>query len=401
MTEPTAPAPEPPAAELKRTPLYPFHVAHHGRLVPFSGWEMPLYFAGILEEHHAVRNGVGLFDVGHMGIVTIRGEHAADLLSRRTTVNAAKILPGNCRYGFLPNADGAIVDDLIVTRLDANDPKRPEFLTVPNAGRAAKVVELLTEHRRPDTTVEVHNGPVTILAVQGPGSRALLEKIFGWSLAGLKFYTARLFPANPQSKVPKEGTIGPSFPASLKDGIHVSRTGYTGELGYELFVPAALAVPIAEKILAAGGVPCGLGARDTLRLEKGYLLSGQDFNLDRTPLEAGQEKFVDFDHPFVGHEVMEGQRKNGLKVRIAGITVKEAGAIPRHGTPVGAGDQVVAHATSGGLSPSLQYGVALAYLPLPLGEVGTKLWLDLRGKHVPAEVAALPFLPAGGGRKPT
>jgi aminomethyltransferase len=394
MSEATPPTPAPPAAELKRTPLYPFHLAHHGRMVPFSGWEMPLYFGGILEEHHAVRTGVGLFDVGHMGIVTVRGPHAADLLSRRTTVNAARVAPGNCRYGFLPNADGAIVDDLIVTRLDANDPNRPEFLTVPNAGRAEKVVELLAEHRRPDTAVDVHNGPVTILAVQGPGSRALLETLFGWSLSGLKFYTARLFPATPRSSLPREGTIGPSFPASLDGGIHVSRTGYTGELGYELFVPAASAVPIADRLVAGGAVPCGLGARDTLRLEKGYLLSGQDFNRDRTPLEAGQEKFVDFDHAFVGREVLEAQRKDGVKVRVAGIEVKESGAIPRHGTPVGLGDQVVAHVTSGGLSPTLRYGIALAYLPIPLDAVGTSVWLDLRGRHVPGKVVGLPFLAA-------
>ena len=399
MTE-TLATPEPVATgPLRRTALHPFHVRHGARLVPFNGWEMPLYYTGILDEHRAVRSSVGLFDVGHMGIVTVAGGHAAGLLSRRTTANAERIDPGQCRYTFLTEFTGTILDDLLVTRLDDRDPHAVEFLAVPNAGRAAKVVEILTEHRAPDTEVAVHNDAVTILAVQGPGARTLLESVFPWSLAELKFYHARFFPdagAGPASA----GRVGGHLAEVGAGSLLVSRTGYTGELGYELFVPGPAADAIAERIVAAGARPCGLGARDTLRLEKGYLLSGQEFNRDRTPLEAGQERFVDFDHPFVGREVLEAQRRDGPAVRLVGLTVDAPGAIPRHGTPIRHGDAVVAHATSGGLSPTLGHGIALAYLPAPLQAVGTRLSAEIRGREVPAVVTALPFLPAPSGRRP-
>jgi aminomethyltransferase len=394
------PGPSGPAPALKRTALYPFHLARQAHLVPFGGWEMPLYYRSILDEHRAVRETVGLFDVGHMGIVTVTGGHAPALLSRRTTANADRIAPGQCRYSFLTEFNGAILDDLLITRLDAHDPRAPSFLVVPNAARAAKVVDILREHRRPDTEIVVHNPGITILAVQGPSSRELLEAQFGWSLGGLKFYHGRFFPSGKPGELPAEGVVGHPFPETLDRAFYVSRTGYTGELGYEMFLPADAAVPIAERLVGAGAVPCGLGARDTLRQEKGYLLSGQDFNRDRTPLEAGQDRFVEFDHPFVGREALEAERKAGTPVRWSGIRTDEADAIPRHGTPILFGDRVVAHATSGGRSPTLQTGIALAYLPPPLDAVGTALALEIRGRAVPAHVVALPFLASGGARRP-
>ncbi|HYK92810.1 MAG TPA: glycine cleavage system aminomethyltransferase GcvT [Thermoplasmata archaeon] len=388
-----------PSAPLRETPLHPFHVARRAHMVPFNGWEMPLYFDGIIPEHRAVREGAGFFDVGHMGIVSVSGEHGSDLLSRRTTANAAKIAPGQCHYSFLTEFNGAILDDLLITHLDGGDAHARQFLVVPNAGRATKVVELLTEHRRPDTTIVLHNGAVTILAVQGPRSREILESVFGWKLDGLKFYTSRFFPSGPGSPIPAEGVVGLRFPQALDSSIFVSRTGYTGELGYELFVPGTDAVALAGRLVAAGVVPCGLGARDTLRMEKGYLLSGQDFNRDRTPLEAAQERFVDLDHPFVGRDALEAQAKEGVKVRFAGLLVDEPGAIPRHGTPIHHGADVVASATSGGHSPTLQKGIALAYLPRPLDAPGTELSLELRGRSVPARVVPLPFLAAAKERR--
>lgn len=402
MTEEIPPmeAAAPPAGPLRRTALYPFHVARSAHLVPFGGWEMPLYYRSILDEHRAVRTGVGLFDVGHMGIVTVAGGHAGALISRRTTANAERIAPGQCRYSFMTEFSGAILDDLLITRLDAHDPRTPVYLVVPNAARTPKVVEVLTEHRRPDTDLSVHNPGTTILAVQGPGSRALLESLFGWSLAGLKFYHGRFFPAAGGTDVPPDGVVGRAFPQSLDRLVYVSRTGYTGELGYELFVRADDAVPIAERLVGLGAVPCGLGARDTLRQEKGYLLSGQDFNRDRTPLEAGQDKFVEMDHPFVGREALEAELKAGLPVRWVGIRTDDVDAIPRHGTPILSAGRVVAHATSGGRSPTLQAGIALGYLPPPLDAVGTEVALEIRGKAVPAHVVALPFVPSGGARRP-
>ncbi len=397
MSAPT-PAPARPAAPLRTSPLAHFHQVHGGHLVPFAGWEMPLYFTSILAEHRAVREGVGVFDVSHMGIITLTGASAAELLSRRTTANILAEPPGQVRYTFFPEAGGAIVDDLLVSRLDSGTDLTREFLVVPNAAHADEIDEILRQHRAPDTTIGRWNGKVAILAVQGPRSRTVLEHLFGWHLGGLGFYRTAAFPAEP-GRGELSGRLRVSFPKDLGHEILVSRTGYTGERGYELFVRAEAAEAVAERLLGAGAVPCGLGARDTLRLEQGYLLSGQDFHRDRTPLEAGQEKFVDFAHPFVGKAALEKQRDEGPKVRFVGLSVSEPGAIPRHGTPVRAGGAVVGEVTSGGLSPTLQHGIALAYLPPALGTPGTEVTLVLRGREVPAQVVPLPFRapPAPGG----
>jgi aminomethyltransferase len=379
--------------ELLRTSLYPFHVGRSAKLVPFGGWEMPLYYEGILPEHRAVRDAAGLFDVGHMGILTATGTTAAALLSRRTTANVARIEPGQVRYTFLLDATGAIVDDLLISRVDDGTGPTPQYLVVPNAATAPFVFDLLREHRYPTTALVRHNGAVTILAVQGPRSRALLEQLGGWSLAGLGFYHARWFP-KVAGAAPSAGALGLSFPEGLATHWFVSRTGYTGELGYEIFVPAADAIPLAERLVAAGVRPCGLGARDTLRLEKGYLLSGQDFHRDRSPLEAGQDRFVELDHEFVGRPVLDQQKAEGVKERLTGLRVEAPGAIPRHGTPVLSKGAPVGLVTSGGISPTLGIGIALAYLPPALASLGARFDLELRGRTVPAEVVALPFLAA-------
>jgi len=381
----TAPTP------LLHTPLYEFHRRHGGHLVPFAGWEMPLYYTSILAEHKAVRESVGLFDVAHMGLLRVEGGHASALLARRTTANVPKLEPGQARYTFLLESTGAIVDDLLITRLDSGVELVPTFLTVPNASRAAEIEEILRQHRGPDTTVERLNDRATLVAVQGPGSRALLERTFGWDLSGLPFYHARWFPATPGSGA-WTGRLGPHPPEGLADEFLVSRTGYTGELGYEILMRPDRAGATAEAIVRAGATPVGLGARDTLRLEKGFLLSGQEFHRDHTPIEAGQDRFVDFDHEFVGRPTLEQQRTEGPAVRLVGIEVTEAGAIPRHGTPIAAPGGVSTTATSGGPSPGLGHGIALGYLPRAIAVPGTELTLNLRGRDVPGRVVPLPFV---------
>ncbi|MCI4360880.1 MAG: glycine cleavage system aminomethyltransferase GcvT [Thermoplasmata archaeon] len=394
MTEPTTTP-----ATLLRTALFSFHVAHGAHLVPFAGWEMPLYYDSILAEHQAVRQHVGLFDVSHMGVLTVAGGHSADLLGRRTTANVGKLLPGQVRYTFLLDAGAEIVDDLLISRIDDGTHPDPSFLVVPNAAHASEVYDLLRSHRRPDTTVQHLNPNVAILAVQGSAARGLLETLFGWRLGGLKYYTSRRFPAERTDGPAADGVLGTTLPADLAHHFLVSRTGYTGEAGYEIFVPAGKAASVAEEIVAAGAKPCGLGARDTLRLEKGFLLSGQDFHLDRSPLEAGQDRFVEMDHEFVGRVALEKQRTDGLALRLVGLLVEEPNAIPRHGTPVVHDGKVIAQVTSGGLSPSLDKGIALAYLPPALAAPGTEVGLDLRGRTVPARVHALPFYPPSPARR--
>jgi aminomethyltransferase len=383
------------AVALRRTPLYAFHLRHHAQMVPFAGWEMPLHYGSIVEEHRAVRSSVGLFDVSHMGILSVRGTSAPALLSRRTTANTSKIAPGQCRYTFLLDAAGEIVDDLILTRVDeAQGEAPPAFVVVPNAARADKIRDLLHEHRRPDTDVERYNDDVAIVAVQGPESRATLERLWGWSLRGLPPFHARYFPWPAGPTGPTVGRLSDDpFPSPLKEHALVSRTGYTGELGFELFVRGAVADEIAERLVAAGVRPVGLGARDTLRLEKGFLLSGQDFHEDRTPLEAGQERFIEFDHPFVGREALLKQKETGVTVRWVGLTLTDPSAIPRHGQVILAEGQPTGSVTSGGFSPTLQRGIALGYVAAPAAANGTSLTIDIRGRPVAATVVPLPFVP--------
>ncbi|MGA8303681.1 MAG: glycine cleavage system aminomethyltransferase GcvT [Thermoplasmata archaeon] len=387
------PAAPPRATALRRTALFDFHQRHRAHLVPFAGWEMPLYYESILAEHRAVRTGVGLFDVSHMGLLTVEGARAAALLSRRTTANVESEEPSQVRYTFLLDATGGIVDDLLITRLDTGAELVRSFLAVPNAGRADEVEQILRQHRTPDTTITRWNPRFALLAVQGPGSRNLLQQTFGWDLAGLSFYHARRFPAEGTDS-DRSGAVGVSLPDDLERSIVVSRTGYTGELGYELLVRGETADRLAERLVGAGAQPCGLGARDTLRLEKGYLLSGQDFHRDHSPIQARQERFVAFDHPFVGRPALEKEVADGPAVRLVGLELAVEGAIPRHGTPVRVDGKPVTEVTSGGLSPDLGHGIALAYLPPALAHAGATVALDIRGQEVPATVVDLPFVKA-------
>jgi aminomethyltransferase len=380
----------PPPVHLQRTPLTEFHVRHGAHLVPFAGWEMPLYYTSILAEHKAVREGVGLFDVSHMGVISVSGGHAAGLLARRTTANVLRLTPGQVRYTFFLETTGGIVDDLLVSRLDDGSSLAREYLAVPNAARADEVEEILRQHRLPDTTLVRWNGKTAMIAVQGPRSRELLERTFAWDLSGLGFYRAAWFPSEAGTDEPA-GHLGLSLAQGLARSHLVSRTGYTGERGYEIILRAEQSDAVAEGLLAGGAVPCGLAARDTLRLEQGYLLSGQEFHRDHTPLEAGQDRFVEFDHEFVGRAALETQRAEGPSVRLVGLEVRTPGAIPRHGTPVRIGDTSVGALTSGGLSPTLQYGIALAYLPREQSAPGTEVTLSIRDRDVPARVVPLPF----------
>ncbi len=230
MTLPT-PAPSRPAPPLRTTALHAFHVAHGGHMVPFAGWEMPLYYEGIIAEHRAVRTGVGLFDVSHMGVITALGATAAALLARRTTCNVPRLVPGQVRYTFLLDATGAIIDDLLVTRLDNGAVPEQGFLVVPNAANASAVFDLLRSHRLPDTALAWHNPDVSILAVQGPKARATLEAMFGWDLSGLKFYHARRFPSHGPEARGSKGDLGAPALPDLAHSHWVGRTGYTGETG--------------------------------------------------------------------------------------------------------------------------------------------------------------------------
>lgn len=361
-------------ATLCRTPLHAAHVAMGARMVPFAGWDMPVQYSGIVEEHKAVRQSAGVFDISHMGQFLVSGMGAEAFLNRALTNDIAKLQPGQGQYTLLLNDHGGVIDDLIAYRTSER-----EFFLVVNASRItedwAQLQSLLTE----DEKVQMANASEATagLAVQGPRSREVAAAIFG---------DADAFPAHNTILV----TMSESGPMWL------CGTGYTGEEGFEFFMPAATAAAWFERIVAAvkaaGGVPCGLGARDTLRLEMGYPLNGNDLSEDRTPLQAGLGFFVDLDKgDFVGRAALAAQTAAGLPDKLAAFRMTGAAPPPRPHYPVAHAGEIVGEVCSGTQSPSLSAGIGMAYLPLSAAAIGTAIEIEIRGRRFPAEVVKKPF----------
>jgi aminomethyltransferase len=353
---------------LKRTALHALHVELGARMVEFAGYDMPVQYTGILEEHEAVRTAAGIFDVSHMSNLWVTGPHATDTLSKALVADASRIPVGGTKYSVALRDDATILDDLYVFHL----PKG--YHVIPNAGMNEAVAQRIRQMGQ--APVEDATDRTAILALQGPKSPIILEEVVGRSFDDLKRFHLTQAPA-------------------LGQDAFISRTGYTGEDGFELVFPAANARDVFERLLKAGkphGLqPVGLGARDTLRLEKGYCLAGNEFAGGRTPLEAGLSWLVAWDHEFAGKGPLEKQRATGPKQKLAGLKVAGKG-IPRHGMPVQAGGHVVGVVTSGTHSPTLQTGIALAYVEKEHAGVGTRLAIDVRGKSVDADVVKLPFV---------
>lgn len=339
-----------------------------GRITDFHGWELPIQYASIVAEHQAVRTAVGVFDVSHMGQLLFSGRAAQEHLDALVGRDVMAIKVGHCRYTAFLDVQGQMVDDIIVSRLDAE-----RVIAVPNAGGLEAVRALVMEgapegiHDLSDLT--------SCIAIQGPDSKRVITEVIGME-PKLRFWRLR------------------EIPDLAGEGDHelalVSRTGYTGEWGYELLLPNEMAGEVWDRIIAAGAVPCGLGARDTLRLEMGYLLSGQDFAADRTPVEAAQDTMLTWEKAFRGKTRMSEQQVDpDLKV-LRGIRCHDRG-IPRPGDAVIRGDEEVALLTSGTQSPSLGTGIGLAYLPRTL-EVGTRVLIRGKRRDLAAVIASLPFL---------
>lgn len=393
-----------------RTPLYDWHAAAGARLIEFGGWEMPLQYTSIVEEHLAVRRDAGLFDVSHMGKLLVTGASARAFLDQLSANDVPTAL-GRARYTQLLRENGTIIDDLIITTLS---PTR--FFVVCNAGPRLTVMAWLEAHRPPDVRVEDLTLSHLCLALQGPKAPALLQRFTHADLSQLRPFWGTAI----DFYLPESGATGTGVPPEMKgwgwdlgdrlmaaaDGLRetptsggprfvVTRTGYTGEAGFELFPPALPGQGVWVSLLSAGadaGVkPVGLGARDTLRLEKGYLLSGQDFTGAQTPLEVNSAWIVKWDRPFLGRQALEDQRARDDYPRLVGLRMTGRG-IPRHGCAVLADGTRIGGVTSGTMSPSLRVGIALASVDPRYAASGTPLHVDVRGSPHPAQVVRLPFL---------
>ena len=354
-------------------------------MVPFAGWEMAVQFAGLVAEHQAVRSSCGVFDISHMGVVTLRGDGPKDALQALVPTDLFRIGPGEACYTVLLNAAGGIRDDLIVyDRGQRNG--QAELLLVINAACADADIAWLRSQLEPaGITITDRKGDGVLLALQGPEAINRLEALSGASLSGLPRFGHRDLSLN-----------GTAQGAAAGAQAFVGRTGYTGEDGCELLLDRAAGLALWQQLLGEGVTPCGLGARDTLRLEAAMHLYGQEMDASTTPLEAGLGWLVHLEmpKPFIGREVLERQTAEGVRKRLVGLKL-QGRAIARHGYPVLLNDQVVGEVTSGTWSPSLGEAIALAYVPPAAAKLGTELAVQIRGKSEPAVVVKRPFYRRG------
>jgi aminomethyltransferase len=358
---------------LKRTALHATHLAHGARMVPFGGWDMPVEYSGITAEHLAVRTAAGLFDVSHMGQIELAGPNALAAVQHLTSNDAAKLQVNQAQYSALTTPDGTFVDDVLVYRMGPS-----HYLLVVNASNIEKDHAWIVQHAPAAGDVAVVNSSdrYALVAVQGPKARAIVQGLTAIPLETMKYYWFA------------HGEI-----AGIRGT--VSRTGYTGEDGYEVFVPPAQAPALWEALMQAGAshglVPCGLGARDTLRLEAAMRLYGNDMDESTTVLECDLGWIVGWNKPaFLGHEVLRTQKAEGVRRIIVGFEMVDR-AIARHGHPVRHQGREVGQVTSGTQTPFLKKAIGMAYVPTALAAPGTDLEIDVRGRAARARVVPLPF----------
>jgi aminomethyltransferase len=359
------------AAALRRTPLHDAHVRAGARMVPFAGWDMPVQYEGVRQEHIAVRTGVGLFDVSHMGEIETRGPRADEFLRHLLTNDIAKVGPGGAQYSLLCRDDGGVLDDLFTYRF-APEGGEEGFLTVVNASNAESDFDWFRRQADSWEGVEVvdRSPDYAMLALQGPTALDALAGVLDEGAAPERFHHAEAVVAG--------------VPAL------VCRTGYTGEDGVELLLDPDAAPPVWDALVERGARPAGLGARDTLRLEVCYPLYGNDLTTDRTPIEAGLKWACALDNDFVGAERIRAQVEQGTDEKLVPFVFTGPG-IPRQGLEVRHDGERVGSVTSGTLSPCLDVGIGMAYVAADLTEPGTDLIVDVRGKERPARVSSKPL----------
>ncbi|MBA2721213.1 MAG: glycine cleavage system aminomethyltransferase GcvT [Chloroflexi bacterium] len=361
------------AAALHHTPLEARHEALGARLIDFAGWLMPVQYAGILDEHRAVRERAGLFDLSHMGELFIEGPEAGAALAFALVTDPPALAEGRAHYSMIVGPDGGIIDDLIVYRLAAE-----RFLVVANASNAHVVSDALAERlARFKAVLDDRSMATALIAIQGPRSVEIVRPLTDVDLDALRYYAIA------------DGSVA-GIPGL------VARTGYTGEDGFEIFVETSRAAELWDALLAAGAAdglaPIGLGARDTLRLEAGMPLYGNELDRSTNPFEANLGRVVKLAKrgDFVGRAALEKVAASGVTRRLVGLVMRGRG-IARHGYPIHAGTRATGVVTSGTQSPSLGEAVALGYVATADAEPGTMVEVEIRGQRVPAEVVALPF----------
>ena len=359
--------------DLKYIPLNDLHAKLGGKMVPFAGYNMPVRYSSDIEEHMAVRNGVGVFDVSHMGEFTVKGPQALDLIQRVTSNDASKLADGQAQYSCLPNETGGIVDDLIVYKIKDND-----YLIVVNASNIEKDWNWISKFNTKGAEMKNISDDICLFAVQGPKAAGVLQKLTTTDLSTIKYY---------------HFAIG-EF-AGVKDVV-ISNTGYTGAGGFEIYVNKQYAEKVWNDIFEAGKdeniKPIGLGARDTLRLEMGFCLYGNDIDDTTSPLEAGLGWITKFTKDFTNSAAIKKQKEEGVSKKLVGFKMVDKG-IPRHDYSIkDAAGNVIGKVTSGTMSPVLGIGIGLGYVATANAAVGSDIYIDVRGRALKAQVSKLPLI---------
>lgn len=359
--------------EVKHIPLNDLHIQLGGKMVPFAGYSMPVRYSSDIEEHMTVRKGVGVFDVSHMGEFTIKGPHALDLIQRVTSNDASKLVSGQAQYTCLPNDKGGIVDDLLVYKINHND-----YFLVVNASNIEKDWNWISRFNTKGAEMKNISDEMCLFAVQGPKATDVLQKLTKTDLRSIPYYHFAI------------GEL-----AGVGD-VMMSNTGYTGAGGFEIYVPNASARKVWDAIFEAGKSeniqPIGLGARDTLRLEMGFCLYGNDIDDTTSPLEAGLGWVTKFTKDFTNADNLKKQKAEGVKRKLIGFRMIDKG-IPRHDYQIkDAQGDVIGKVTSGTISPLLGVGIGLGYVTSAHAAVGTEIFIDVRGKSLKASVQKPPFI---------
>ena len=357
---------------MKKTALYNKHIELRAKMVPFAGYEMPVQYSGVNQEHINVRNNVGVFDVSHMGEFIVKGENALKLIQKISSNDASTLFPGRAQYSYLPNSEGGIVDDMLVYMIEEN-----HYMLVVNASNIEKDWNWISIQNTMGAELSNISENLSLIAVQGPKAVELLQNYTDLNLSAIKFYHFQ------------KGTF-----AGYND-IIISATGYTGSGGFELYVPNSYAVEIWDLIFSSDSkynvLPAGLAARDTLRLEMGYCLYGNDINDQTSPISAGLSWVTKFNKEFIGKDIIQNHKIQGTQNKLVAFELLERG-IPRKDYEImNADGKLIGKVTSGTMGPSVRKAIGMGYVNSNFSNFGNSIFINIRNKSIPAKIVKLPF----------